>query len=412
MLPGEAGAAEDLDGVLGAGVRGLRCGGGGEGGGEPTRPVPGLLVGGAGGVPGEGAGLFEADEHVGAEVLDRLERPDGPPELLPHAGVFDGRAQTAGGGPAGVGGEEDGGQVADEGGCEGQGPVGRYGDGVGPHLCRGPGGVDAAVRAHGEPFRPGVHEEPALAGGGGGGEEQQVGGVGGEGGRGGAVEAVAGRGGGGGEGAGGEGEGGGTFPGGDGPERVAGRGAGGACQHRAHEYGREVRAGQRAVGRLLQDHREVQDSAAPAPVLLGQLDAGQPLCGERRPVLGARSGCGRGRCVEECAGLAGRDGPGEPPAYGAGQCAVFLGDADAGSRTGRRTAVRADAHGFPAGRSHWNGARVEHVSPRRNPRARCGTGRFSRRARPAGAGPPSGARPARGGRSRPARRTDTDCRGW
>ncbi len=335
MLPGEADAAEDLDGVLGAAVRGLRRGGGGEGGGEPTYigPFPGapcLLVGGAGRVPGQGAGLFEADEHVGAEVLDRLERPDGPPELLAHAGVSDGRVQAPGGSPAGVGGEEDGGQVADERGVEGQDPVRRYVDGVGPYLRRRPGRVDAAVRAHGEPLGAGVHEEPEHpAGRVGGGQEQQIGRLAGEDGRGGAVKAVAALGGGGGERAGGEGEGGGTLPGGEAsaqvPEqlREQAAGPGRPAEHRPRQRGGEVRPRQRPVSRLLQDHGEVQETAAPTPVLLGQMDPGQPLPGERLPVRGAHPARSRAPPrPEACAPhRAGRPAPATPvrsaPARGA-----------------------------------------------------------------------------------------------
>ncbi len=315
VLPGEADAAEDLDGVLGAGVRDVGCGGGGERGDEPARP--GVLSGGAGRVPGEGAGLFEADEHVGAEVLDRLERSDGPPELLPYEGVFGGGAQAEGGGSAGVGGEQDRCQVAGERRVgQGDGPVRRYVDGVGAHLGGGPGRVGAAVRADGEPGRPGVQEEPALAVGRGGGQQDQVGRVGAEDGGCDAVEPVPARDGGGGEGAGAEGEGGGAVARGELPERsgrVLRPGLHRAVQHGGGEHGGEVRAGEHGVRRLFQDDREVQEVPAPAAVRLGQVDAGEPLGGEPLPVGGAGAGGGRALCVEEFANLAGRHGSGQPP---------------------------------------------------------------------------------------------------
>lgn len=373
VLPGEADAAEDLDGVLGAGVRGLGCGGGGERGGEPAHAGfrdagpggsaagtrrPGL-VGGAGGVPGEGAGLFEADEHVGAEVLDRLERPDGPSELLADSGVFDGGVQAPGGAPAGVGGEEDGGQVGDERGVQGQHPVCRDVDGVGAHLGGGPGRVDAAVRAHGDPPGPGVHEEPALAVGRGGGQQEQVGRPGGQDGRGGAVDPVAAIGRGRGEGAGREGEGGGALSLGELPERAAHRpGPGGhrVAQHGGGERGREVGAGQRGVSGLLQNDGEVEEAPAATAVRLGQMDAGESLRRERLPVGRAYAGGGRALRVEELAYVAGG--------------AARASQARTECASARCSSVIPMPVPLPvpmpmrvlAGRGHWNGARVEHVS--------------------------------------------------
>src|SRR3546814_14810723 len=42
---------------------------------------------GAGGVPGAGTDLLGAHQHPGDAVLDALELPDPPAELLPRAGV-------------------------------------------------------------------------------------------------------------------------------------------------------------------------------------------------------------------------------------------------------------------------------------------------------------------------------------
>ena len=111
MFPGEADAAEDLDAVLGVVHRVVQRERGGGRGGE--RVLVGRLVGGAGGVPGQGGGAFGPAGHGGAQVLDRLERADRAAELAADPGV-PGRGLAAPGGDAcGFGGEQGGGQVAD-----------------------------------------------------------------------------------------------------------------------------------------------------------------------------------------------------------------------------------------------------------------------------------------------------------
>ena len=111
MFPGEADAAEDLDAVLGVVHRVVQRQRGGGRGGE--RVLVGRLVGGAGGVPGQGGGAFGPAGHGGAQVLDRLERADRAAELAADPGV-PGRGLAAPGGDAcGFGGEQGGGQVAD-----------------------------------------------------------------------------------------------------------------------------------------------------------------------------------------------------------------------------------------------------------------------------------------------------------
>ena len=91
MLPGEADAAEDLDAVLGVVHRVVQRQRGGGRGGE--RVLAGCLVGGAGGVPGQGGGAFGPAGHGGAQVLDRLERADRAAELAADPGVAGRRAR-------------------------------------------------------------------------------------------------------------------------------------------------------------------------------------------------------------------------------------------------------------------------------------------------------------------------------
>ena len=69
--------------MLGEGVEG-------DGAGRHHREVAALglrVVEREGGVPRDGAGLLEGDEHVGAAVLHALELADRPTELLPVLGV-------------------------------------------------------------------------------------------------------------------------------------------------------------------------------------------------------------------------------------------------------------------------------------------------------------------------------------
>ena len=85
VLPGEPDAAVHLDVELRALVTGAQreCGGHGRGIGE----LVAALFGRPGGVPHRRGGELGRDEHVGAVVLDGLERGDGPAELHAHLGV-------------------------------------------------------------------------------------------------------------------------------------------------------------------------------------------------------------------------------------------------------------------------------------------------------------------------------------
>src|SRR3546814_4742319 len=66
---------------------------------------------GAGGVPGAGTDLLGAHQHPGDAVLDALELPDPPAELLPRAGVVARGRGGPVGDAGGLGTQHDGGQV-------------------------------------------------------------------------------------------------------------------------------------------------------------------------------------------------------------------------------------------------------------------------------------------------------------
>ena len=78
VLPGVADAAQHLDAVLGVRRRGVDRDGQGDRGREVARRA-GRLVQRTGGVPRRGPCLLGPHEHVGAQVLDRLEGADGRP---------------------------------------------------------------------------------------------------------------------------------------------------------------------------------------------------------------------------------------------------------------------------------------------------------------------------------------------
>lgn len=264
VFPGEAGAAEDLDAVLGAADGGVQSGGGGQRRGQ--RADLGRLVQGAGRVPDQGAGLFTADEHLGAEVFDRLELADGAAELLAYRGVFGGGAQRPGGRTAALGGEQHPGQVADQGVVDGQQPVGGHQGPLGAHLGGRPGRVGALLNPYGQ--RRGVGGEPDRAVGGPRGQHDQVRvGAGEDRGRG-AVQDVAAVGPGGGERARPERDGAGQGAGGEVPDEVPGAAA---VQQLGGEDGGQIRAGERGAAQLLQHHREIEQLTAAPAVGLGEM---------------------------------------------------------------------------------------------------------------------------------------------
>ncbi len=121
VLPGEAGAAEDLDAVLGAAVRGVERGAGGERGDQSADVVGGLVSPRARAASHTSAPACSTRTSMSAQkVLDALELADGPPELFAHLGVVGRGAQRPPGGAAGVGGEQHRRQVADEGAVHGE----------------------------------------------------------------------------------------------------------------------------------------------------------------------------------------------------------------------------------------------------------------------------------------------------
>src|SRR5690606_19240770 len=112
VLPGDGDAAVDLGVEVGTQVGG----GAGEGGGH-RRGVGELVAAGGrgpGGVPHGAGGQLGGDGHVGAVVLHRLERADGPAELDPLLGVGGGRVGAGAGQPDRLGREDDPGQVDEQ----------------------------------------------------------------------------------------------------------------------------------------------------------------------------------------------------------------------------------------------------------------------------------------------------------
>ncbi len=257
-------------------------------------------------------------------MLDGLELADGAAELLADLRVLGGRRDRPVRDAARLGGEQDGGEVADPRAVHGHGPPGGHG---GP-LCRDlggePGGVGAVVGPYGQ--RPGVDGEPQRAVGGLGGQQDQVGVRAAEHGWRGAVQyvTVARRDGG-------------QRPGPEGDGRGAlsvdeGTGEVGAVrgEQGGGEDGGQVRARERGPAGLLQDHRQVEQFAAVAPALVWQMRPEQPEFGEpgppRRPPGAAAGG------VEQFAHLFGRHGAGDPAADGLRQFALLLRDSDAHAR--------------------------------------------------------------------------------
>ena len=158
VFPGEADAAEDLDAVLGVVHRVVQRQRGGGRGGE--RVLVGCVVGGAGGVPGQGGGTLGPAGHGGAEVLDRLERADRAAELAADPGVAGRRGAAPGGHPGGFGGEQGGSQVADALGGQVEGPVRE--DAVEPDGGQVAGEVDRGELGDGDARPVLAEEEPGV----------------------------------------------------------------------------------------------------------------------------------------------------------------------------------------------------------------------------------------------------------
>ena len=180
MLPGEADAAQHLDAVLGVVDRVVQRQ---RGGGRGRQRMPGgRLVGGAGGVPGQGGGAFGPADHGGAQVLDRLKRADRAAELPAGAGIVGGRAAAPGRHPGRFGRVQGGRQVADAFGAQAGQEVLRRDDHVGEpdggQLARE---VERGEALDGDAGLARLEQEPRVAvcaagGGAGGGGEQVAGG--------------------------------------------------------------------------------------------------------------------------------------------------------------------------------------------------------------------------------------------
>ena len=104
VLEGEPDAAEHLDAGLGVAYRTVEGNGPGDVGCE--RPLVVVGEGDRRGVPGRGRHRLRRLQHLGAEVLDRLEAADLGAELLAHAGVLHRRLEAPPGDPGGLGGSQ------------------------------------------------------------------------------------------------------------------------------------------------------------------------------------------------------------------------------------------------------------------------------------------------------------------
>jgi hypothetical protein len=110
VLPGDADAAEHLDAVLGVGLGGLDPDARGDRGGDGQ--LAGIAIAcGAGRVGGGDRHLLGAAQHLGAQVLDRLEAADRLAELLAHFRIRDRGVQRPPGDARRFGGQHGRGQV-------------------------------------------------------------------------------------------------------------------------------------------------------------------------------------------------------------------------------------------------------------------------------------------------------------
>ena len=150
VLPGETDAAVHLDAVLRAPLRGGRGQGRGDSGREFRCGFPVFnvlveaLVDRPGGVPHRGDGPLGVGGHLRALVLDALELPDRPAELLADLRIRRGGVGGPAGDADGLGRQQGGHQCARGRHVEvAQDAVGRDLDGVGAHMRDRPQRVDA-----------------------------------------------------------------------------------------------------------------------------------------------------------------------------------------------------------------------------------------------------------------------------
>ena len=110
VLPGDADTAENLDAVLDIGLRGVDTDAGGDG--RSDRQLPAIRFRRrACSIDCGDRGLLGTAQHLGAQVLDRLEAADRLAELLTHFGVGDGGVQSPSTHAGRLGGQHGGGQV-------------------------------------------------------------------------------------------------------------------------------------------------------------------------------------------------------------------------------------------------------------------------------------------------------------
>ena len=110
VLPGDPDSAEHLNAVLDVGLRGLDPDARGDSRGNGQLAVIAVSCG-AGSIGGGHRHLLGAAQHLGAQVLDRLEAADRLAELLTHLGVGDGGIQRPSGDSRRFGGQHSRGQV-------------------------------------------------------------------------------------------------------------------------------------------------------------------------------------------------------------------------------------------------------------------------------------------------------------
>ena len=172
MLPGEADTTEDLDAVLGIVDRVLHGdgAGGSSGDGELATVFLGVFTLQIGrsstrGIPSSGGGELAALQHVRAQVLDRLERPDGPAELLTHLRVRGGRLLGPARDAGALSGSQGDEQIADQIGVEpGQQPLGGHQRAFQGDAGDRPGDVERIDRLDRDAL-PEINRSPNLAAG-------------------------------------------------------------------------------------------------------------------------------------------------------------------------------------------------------------------------------------------------------
>ncbi len=231
-------------------------------------------------IPDGGGGQLGRGQHPGAPVLDRLELPDRPAELLADLGVLGSGLHGPVGHAAGLGPEQDRRQAGHRGAVEpGEQPVRGHGDARRAHPGHRAGEVETVQR--GDLQDAGVDRGPDLAVAGAHWQDHQVGHAGAEHGgrlavddqaavgRDGAAQAV------------GQADRAGLGPVGQADEQLAGDARGG--EDRAGQHGGQRRAWHQGAAEFLQRHGELGKAEALAAVFFRQVQAEHALLGQARP---------------------------------------------------------------------------------------------------------------------------------